>query len=261
MREASTLQPWIFRPKPKPAARLRLFCVPYAGRGASVYREWPDLLGDSVELCALQLPGRENRLRERPFNRMPELVREAAGVLESYLDLPYALFGHSLGAMVCFELARTLRNQHGNTPVHLFVSARRAPQLPDRRPLLSSMSDEGFVAEIRHRYNGISVEIFNDRELMALLLPTLRADVEMLDTYEYQSAPPLDCPITAFGGQNDRETLFEELAGWRNQTSVRFETYILPGDHFFLQTAAADMTEIICRKLDYQTRKGSGLCV
>lgn len=250
MKESGTLQPWIFCPKPNPSARLRLFCVPYAGRGASIFRDWPDLLGDSIEMCALQLPGRESRLRERPFHRMAEAVAEAAKVLGPYLDLPYALFGHSMGAVVCFELSRLLRNQRGSTPLHLFVSARRAPQIPDRRCLLSSMSDTDFIAEICRRYNGISPEILNDRELMELLLPTLRADVEMLDTYDYRPAPPLDCPIAAFGGQNDRETLPEEMAVWKEQTSVRFETYILPGDHFFLQTATAEITEIVRRKLD-----------
>lgn len=248
--QTGTLQPWIFCPKPNPAARVRLFCIPYAGRGASIYREWPELLGGKVELCALQLPGRENRLREAPFTRLMEAVQEAADVLQPYLNLPFALFGHSMGAVICFELARLLRRERRITPVHLFVSGRRAPQFPDRRPLMTPLPNDVFVAEICRRYNGIPREVFNDRELMELLLPTLRADVEMLETYDYQPGPLFDCPITAFGGRNDSETSLDELAGWKDQTNSQFETNVFPGDHFFLQSAATEMLEIIRRKLD-----------
>ena len=252
MSEPGALQPWIFCPKPNAAARLRLFCVPYAGAGASVYREWPEFLGDQVELCALQLPGRENRLREPPFTRLRQAVEEAATVLHSYQDLPIALFGHSMGAVVCFELARTLRSQN-RAPVHLFASGRRSPQYPDRRPLLTSLTDESFVAEIRRRYNGIPREVLQEPELMELLLPTLRADVEMLETYDYQPGPPFEFPITTFGGRNDHETPLEELGGWRDLTSARFETNVVPGDHFFLRSAAREMLAIIRRELDSAT--------
>lgn len=243
------LQSWIFCPKPNASARLRLFCLPYAGAGASVYREWPEFLGDQIEVCALQFPGRENRLRDHPFTRMRQAVEEAATVLHSYQDLPIALFGHSMGAVVCFELARTLRSQH-RAPVYLFVSGRRAPQFPDRRRLLTPLPDESFVAEICRRYNGIPREVLQEPELLGLLLPTLRADVEMLETYDYRPSPPFEFPITAFGGRDDHETPLDELGGWRDQTSARFETNVVPGNHFFLRSAAREMLAIIRRQLD-----------
>jgi surfactin synthase thioesterase subunit len=248
--ETSTLQPWIFCPRPNPAARLRLFCLPYAGRGASIYRAWPELLGDKVEMSALQLPGRENRLREAPFTRLLDSVEQLVNVLRPYLNLPFALFGHSMGAVICFELARVLRRERQIVPAHLFVSGRRAPQFPDPRPPMTSLSDELFAAEICRRYNGIPHEVLKDRELMELLLPTLRADVEMLETYDYRPGQLFDCPITAFGGRNDSETSLDELAGWKHQTNAPFESHIFAGDHFFLQSSTAEMIEIIRQKLD-----------
>lgn len=241
---ATSRQQFLFRPKPNPGARLQLFCVPFAGRGASVFREWPDALGDMVELSAIQLPGRESRLREPPFTRMHGAVQELLGTLRLELDRPFALFGHSMGAVICFELARALRAEN-KTPAHLIVSGRRAPQYPDRRPPLTSLPDNEFVAEICRRYNGIPREVFDHPELLELLLPTLRADVELLETYEYKEAPPFAFPITALGGDSDSETSKEEIAAWRDQTSAGFSMKIFSGDHFFLQSAAADVLETI----------------
>ncbi len=243
------LNPWIFRPRPNPVPRLRLFCVPYAGRGASVYREWPELLSADVDLCALQLPGRENRLREPPYQRMADAVQEAALVVRPFCDIPIALFGHSMGGLFCFELARALCSRFQIAPVHLFVSARRAPQLPDPRPPLCPLDDKQFVAEIRRRYNGIPAEVLCDAELMELLLPVLRADVEVLETYRYTPGPLLDCPITVFGGRDDTETSVQELAAWREQTNGRFQARMFPGDHFFLQSAQAQIVTSVCREL------------
>lgn len=254
------IHPWIFRPRPNPSARLRLFCVPYAGRGASLYRDWPELVSSQVELCALQLPGRENRLREAPFKRLADAVQAAAQVFQSYLDIPFALFGHSMGALFCFELARLLRAQYAITPVHLFISARRAPQLPDRRPPLCPLPNDQFVAEIRRRYNGVPGEVLRDPDLMELLLPVLRADVEMLETYTYTPGLPFECPITTFGGREDTETRYEELAAWKEQTHTRFQTIMFSGDHFFLQSAQTEVLGTIAQQLNPEvacTRGGS----
>jgi medium-chain acyl-[acyl-carrier-protein] hydrolase len=239
----------IFRPRPNPAPKLRLFCVPYAGRGASLYREWPDFLSPEVELCAYQLPGRESRLRDPLFTRIAGAVDEAAGIFEPYLDVPFALFGHSMGALICFELARRLRSRHGVVPVHLFLSARRAPQLPDPKPKLTPLRDEQFVAEMLRRYNGIPQGVLQDPELMELLLPALRADVEMLETYTYAPEAPLECPISAFGGCDDTQTSLDELAAWREHTSSQFQTKIFPGDHFFIQSKQTEILSEISRHL------------
>jgi medium-chain acyl-[acyl-carrier-protein] hydrolase len=125
---------WVLCPKPNPQARLRLFCFPYAGGGASRFRLWPDFLPPEVEVCAIQYPGREARLGESPFTQLSPLVQTLASALRLYLNLPFVFFGHSLGALACFELARQLRRQGQPEPLHLFVSGRRAPQVPNPDP-------------------------------------------------------------------------------------------------------------------------------
>jgi medium-chain acyl-[acyl-carrier-protein] hydrolase len=243
------INPWIFCPRPIPSPRFRLICVPFAGRGASVYREWPQLMLPDVEMCALQLPGRESRPNDRPFKRMKEAVQRAAEVLQPYLDVPYALFGHSMGALVCFELARSMRRQHRPGPVHLFASGRRAPHLPDPRPFLHPMPAEQFVTEIIRRFKGIPTAVLLEPDLMELLLPMLRADVEMVETYEYVPEAALECPITVLGGREDTEARFEELIAWRQHTNHRFQTEILAGNHFFIQFAQKQIVETVFRQL------------
>jgi medium-chain acyl-[acyl-carrier-protein] hydrolase len=244
-----TENPWIFCPRPLLSPQFRLICVPFAGRGASVYREWPQLMLPNVEMCALQLPGRENRPKDRPFTRLSEAVQEAAEVLQPYLDVPYALFGHSMGALICFELARTMRRQHRPEPVHFFASGRRAPQLIDPRPHMHPLPNEQFITEMLRRFNGIPSGVLREPELMELLLPMLRADVEMVETYEYAPEAALDCPITVFGGQDDTPARFDELVAWRPHTNHRFQTEIFPGGHFFIQSAQKQIVESVFRQL------------
>jgi medium-chain acyl-[acyl-carrier-protein] hydrolase len=258
----STPDPWIIRLRSAPAPRLRLFCVPCAGRGAALYRAWPEFSGCEMELYAMQLPGRESRLREPPFTRMSDAVERAAEVIGRHLDLPLALFGHSMGAILCFELARLLRNRYGVGPTHLFVSARRAPQFPDPRPPLRHLPDARFIAEIDRRYNGLPREVLANAELMELLLPMLRADVQMIETYAYEPDLPLDCPITAFGGLEDSDLRIEDLEGWRAHTNSRFETKVFPGDHFFVQSVPKEILGTISRSLnltnDFVSHRGFG---
>ncbi|WP_433963555.1 alpha/beta fold hydrolase [Tunturiibacter psychrotolerans] len=236
--------------------------MPCAGRGAALYRGWPEFSGSEMELCAIQLPGRESRLREAPFIRMSDAVERAAEALEPQLDLPYVLFGHSMGAILCFELARLLRSRYGVGPIHLFVSARRAPQFADPQPPLHLLRDARFIAEINRRYNGLPREVLANTELMELLLPMLRADVQMIETYAYEPGLPLDCPITAFGGVEDSGLRIEDLEGWRAHTNSRFETKLFLGDHFFVQSAPKEVLEAISRSLnlanDFGSHRGFG---
>lgn len=249
MKKTHPTNPWIFCPKPNPTAQLRLFCFPYAGRGASLFRNWSDSLSPQLEMCAIQLPGRENRLGERLFNRIADVVQMAAQNFRPFLDKPFALFGHSMGAVICFELARRLRSQYEVSPVHLFISAHRAPQMPDPNPPIRHLPDEEFIAEIQHRYDGIPREVMQNPDLLELLLPTLRADVEMLETYTYEPERPLACPITAFGGREDPEASYEELTAWRVQTQGSFEIEIFPGNHFFLQSAQPQILRAVSEDL------------
>jgi medium-chain acyl-[acyl-carrier-protein] hydrolase len=226
--------PWLVRAKLNPEAKLRLFCLPHAGGGASVFRDWWRFLPSSVEVCAVQLPGREARFREAPFSRLSPLVEALATNLQPYLDRPYALFGHSMGALVGFELARHWR-RNGPLPAHLFVSARRAPQLAMTEKPSYALPDEDFLASLR-RFGGAVDPILDNPELLEVVMPALRADFAVVETYAYADEPRLDVPITAFGGQADPVVLPEHLEAWRMQTTAAFRLRMMPGDHFFLQT-------------------------
>lgn len=239
---------WIVRPQPRAAPRLRLFCFPYSGGGTAAFRTWPAYLPPDVELCALQLPGRERRIMETPFDRLTPLVAALTDVLRPYLALPFAFFGHSMGAFVAFELARVLRSQGAPLPVHLFVSASRAPQLPPSQPLLYHLPDAAFLEELS-RYNGTPAEILQNDEIMTLLLPMLRADFAVHDTYDYVPQAPLECPITAFGGWEDDIVPSGEIPPWREQTRAAFALQMFSGDHFFLREAEPALVGMITAKL------------
>jgi len=230
---------WLFRPMPRPNATMRLFCFPYAGVGASVYRAWPGHLPGGVELCAVQPPGREGRLREAPFTSICDLIEAAVGGLGPYFDRPFALFGHSMGGLLAFEVARALVARGGTPPVHLFVSGRRAPHLPSPHRPITHLDHDAFVAEMRRRYDGIPEEVLRSPELMELLVPTLRADMMALESYTHVAGPPLECPITAYGGLEDSDATEPEIAAWAPYSRGAFRYRILLGNHFFIQTSRA----------------------
>jgi medium-chain acyl-[acyl-carrier-protein] hydrolase len=242
-------EPWIIRPKPDPRACMRLFCLPYAGAGASTFRTWSSHLPQSVEVCRIQLPGRENRLRDPPFTRISPLVKVLAQVIEPYLSLPYAFFGHSVGALVAFELARQQRRLHRLGPAHLFVSGRRAPQILDRDPPMHQLPDGEFVREIGRRFDGIPEAVRQDAELMNVLRPMLRADIEIDETYVYPEEEPLASAVSAFGGLQDPKVSRDDLAAWCKQTCGAFSQRMFPGNHFFLQSAQALLLQAIAQDL------------
>ncbi|WP_414514280.1 thioesterase II family protein [Nostoc sp. PCC 9305] len=225
---------WIVRPKSKHQSPfLRLFCIPYAGGSASIFHRWSSQLPPDIEVCSIQLPGREKRLKEPPFTELLPLIQSLAPVLLPYLDIPFAIFGHSTGAIVSFELVRQLRRQKAPNPVHLFVSARRAPQLPSTESPIHQLPEAAFIEKLR-RYQGTPDAILKNPELMEIFLPTLRADLAINETYIYSSEPPVDCPISAFGGLQDMEVSRDDLAAWRYQTNSTFSLRMFPGNHFFL---------------------------
>ena len=245
-------KPWFNYPRPNSQARLRLFCFPYAGAGASIFRTWPEQLPTDIEVCTVQLSGRENRLREPLFTEIQPLIQILAQVLLPHLDLSFAFFGHSLGALIGFELARQLRRQNQPIPLHFFVSSRPAPQIPNPNLPIHQLPDTAFV-EALHDYNGTPEAVLQDPELRSLFLPILQADFGMLETYAYTPEAPLNCSITAFGGLQDKKVSRDDLAGWHEQTSSTFTLRMFPGDHFFLNKEQGTLLPAISQDLSQIT--------
>jgi medium-chain acyl-[acyl-carrier-protein] hydrolase len=225
-----------------------LFCFPYAGGGASAFRTLAFALPADIEVCPVQLPGRENRMTAARFVRVRQLVPALAQALQPYLDQPFAFFGYSMGALISFELARQLRREGNHHLVQMFVSAYRAPQLPDPHPPLHQLSDPLLIDELRCM-NGTPEEVLQNPELAAIVLPMLRADFELCETYTYVPEAPFDFAIHAFGGLQDRKVTREELVAWREQTTSRFSLHMLPGDHFFFHSARPFLTQVMSQEL------------
>ena len=240
---------WLIFSQSRSQARLRLYCLPHAGGGAAAYAAWANLLPPDVELCRVQLPGRENRLREAPFAALTPLVEVLAKVLRPHLDLPFALFGHSMGALIAFELARQLRCDSGVLPAQLFVSGRWAPHWPSPDPALAQLPDAEFIATLRARYNNIPDIVVNDPELLAIYVPLLRADVTLLDTYVYTPDRVLDCPIVALGGVDDERVPYASLEAWREHTTQSVRVRQFPGGHFYLQSGYPALLKVLAQEL------------
>ncbi|MDQ8188595.1 thioesterase domain-containing protein [Pelagicoccus sp. SDUM812002] len=216
---------------------LRLFCFPHAGGGASMFNDWQHALPPQVELCAIQLPGRENRVREVPHRHMNPLVESIVCELDDLMDLPFAFFGHSMGASLIFEMTRHLRRSGRPQPVHLYVSGCKDPSNDSNDDLIrSDLPEPQFIAYLKE-IGGTPEEVFESKELLKIMLPVLRADFEVLETYEHIVERPLECPITAFSGADDEIVTSEDMQEWRKHTNGNFRLKIFPGGHFFVRDA------------------------
>jgi medium-chain acyl-[acyl-carrier-protein] hydrolase len=228
---------WLPLYQHEPDANLRLFCFPHAGGNAQAFRTWPKWLGPKYEVCAVQTPGRWNRYQEPPISHFPTLVEMVTSALKDDFAQPFALFGHSVGALLAFEVARDLRRKGLPEPQYLFLAGRRAPNIHQSEPPIRSLSDEALIAFIADRFGAIPEPVLNDPEMLKMIMPLLRADLELAQNHTYVAEPPLKCPIAVFGGTSDRTTLPSWLEAWREQTSAHFNVEIFPGGHFFLDTA------------------------
>lgn len=245
-----TESPWFQYWRRKPKARIRLFCFPYAGGGASVFRTWAEHVPSEIEICPVQLPGRENRLTETAFAQMPALIETLAAEILPYLDMPYAFFGHSMGSTVSFELTRFLRKiESVKGPIHLLVSGSRAPHIPDPDPPTYHLPEPEFIEELR-RLKGTPEEVLRNEELLHLLIPLLRADFSLCETYTYIKEAPLSCPLSAFGGLQDTDVPRHFVAGWRDHTSSSyFKLRFFMGGHFYLHKEQPALLQAIVQEL------------
>ncbi|WP_158806275.1 MULTISPECIES: thioesterase II family protein [Streptomyces] len=245
---------WIVGARRPAAPSVRLFCLPYAGGGASAYAAWPALFPDDIDVCPVELPGRLTRWSENAFAQAEPLVQALATALEGELDVPYALFGHSMGALLAFELARALRGRGAAEPRVLFVSGGPAPQLPRRLPLIHDQPDDVVVARLRD-LGAVPEDVYAEPELLELLMPTIRADFSVVETYTHRPEPPLGCPVVAFAGTQDREVPPDQVAPWHEQTTGGFTRHVLPGDHFFVHSARTALVDTVRAELDRPERK------
>lgn len=236
--------PWLNSWATRGDAPTRLFCFAHAGGSPGFFRPWRTALLPGVDVCPVLLPGRESRLGEPPYTRMAELLPALVDGIRPYLDRPYALFGHSMGSIVAYELARRLPDVPGAVPAGLVVSGRQAPHRPRRRPDLRHLGEEEFLAAVS-RLNGIPDEVLAQPDLLRMFLPAMRADYTLNETYAPLPGPPLALPVVAFTGDADPEITPAEISEWREVTDGPFIRYVLGGDHFYLKGARPDFLELL----------------
>lgn len=236
---------------------LTLFAFSYAGRGASLYFPWRAALPDWIDLVAVQLPGREGRIAEPALDRLETAVAALVTEITPLLDRPYAFFGHSMGALLCYELACALARKQAPPPVALALSGRRAPTTTDDDPLLHVMPDDDFIATMRTRYDGIPQAVLDEPALLRLALPTLRRDIELIETHVPYAHPPLRAPFVLYGGENDPQTPVASLAAWRPLTTRDAPLKQFPGGHFYLQSQQGPLLDDLTRQLAHFLSAGA----
>lgn len=227
------------------SARRRLVCFPYAGGNAATYRAWAAQLPPDVEVVAVQAPGKLPPFREPPLDSIDDLVASALTPVERLGDLPLAVFGHSMGALVAFELTLELERRGGPSPTHLFVSSRRPPDEPSTDSPVHHLADDDFVDAVQRRYQAVPDAVRNEPDLMALLLPILRADIRAYETYTPVTGRRVTCPVHVFGGRGDRHPRPEMLPGWQRVASQPISVQLFDGDHFYLTAHAPALTSAI----------------
>lgn len=215
---------------------LRLFCFPYAGGSAEIYRSWQAWFPEQVDICLVHLPGRGKRIGEQAFTVLTSLVNTIAQQIQLKTNVPYALYGHSMGALISFELGRKLFRMYPNGPEHVFVSGHRPPQLRKSEPPTFNLPHDEFIAELR-RLNGTAPEVLSNPELMEIFMNLLRADFKAVETYVYSPGEPLLCPITVYCGTRDEHVPVESCKAWQDQTSSNCTVRTFAGGHFFIRDA------------------------
>ncbi|HSE19537.1 MAG TPA: thioesterase II family protein [Pyrinomonadaceae bacterium] len=257
MNTQSAVKSCVMYPKPNPQSRMRLFCFPYAGGTAAVFRNWPRYLPSEIEVCAIQYAGRGSRLAEPLSEDVVDIMNGVYADLQQFLTKPFAFFGHSMGALVSYEFARRLQREKQPEPFQLFVSGCTAPHVRSIDEPTYNLPEPEFIAELR-RLQGTPGEVLDNAELMQLMMPIIRTDFKASQTYQYVPGPPLECPVRAFGGLKDEMVPREKVEAWSEHTNGSFRAQMLPGDHFFLNTSQSLLTRIIAQELLIHLNKVTG---
>lgn len=220
--------------QPNNEALSRLFCFPFAGGSASFFSDWHNILSQSgIEICAIQMPGREDRIYESLLTNVDGLVSEIVEAMADFQDKPYAFFGHSMGTLISFEVTRKLRSLKMKQPSILFMSSGKAPQIQPRR-ILHKLPNDSFLLKIKE-LGGIPDIIIENQDLTDLYLPILRADFKMIETYQYVDSKPLDTKIVAYGGRMDQEVKYKDIVAWEGHSLKPLNVNVYEGNHFYLR--------------------------
>jgi len=225
---------------------VRLLCLPYAGGGARAYAGWK--FDGDIQVTPLRLPGREERLDELPYGSVDAAVEAIVSLKEVFEPLPYIIFGHSMGAIIGFELARAVRGCNCQQPLALFVSGSPGPRSQKADCRSSELTEADLVSKLRW-LGGTPEIILEDKDMLEMLLLSLRADLAMIENYKYREAPLLECPIFGFCGTEDRSASRSSMQLWEHETSAEFEVQLIPGGHFFLNSARAVLLRVLAQSI------------
>ena len=246
----STTNPWVIRINPKPRADIRLFCFPHAGGGASTFYSWSHALRDQpIDICSIQLPGRENRVNEEPIASLDSLIEALVEAVRPFTNKPFAFFGHSMGSLIGYELARWLIKNHTEHPKHLFMSSGLAPDQGHLREPLQHLSDADFLTALQARYGAFPAAVQSAPELMDILLPIFRADIAVLENYSHSSQTALNTPITVYGGKEDPTVPVDALKQWQMHTKEAFRMKVFEGGHFYWNNHRSELLRDITGQL------------
>ncbi len=244
---------WFLCPEPNPKAKMRIFCLHYAGGGASMYHSWKKAFSDDVELWAIQLPGRESRYSEPRIQSLSDLVKMIVDVLQPLVDKPFAIFGYSMGALLAFEITRELRSRGEPQPVHLFLASATAPHLPKVYPPLAQLPEDELIDQVRYYFQPPE-EIWQNAELLELILPILRDDLSVIESHQHVEQKRLDCSIDVYIGLNDRSAPVNDAQAWSEYSNTTFQLTGFQGGHFFWETESTKLMEKVHLRLNELNR-------
>ncbi|MEH2206890.1 MAG: alpha/beta fold hydrolase [Nostoc sp.] len=241
---SQTNNPWFAWLDPRKDSLMRLFCFPCAGGTPSMFCNWSNQLPKHIEVVAVRLPGRDMRIKETPFSEWPLLLSAAEQALDPYLDKPFAFFGHSLGARLAYELTRRLQEKKKSLPRQLLIAGCRCPHIPSPKPYMYDLPEQEFH-ECLQKMSGTPPEVLADRRLMAMLEPTIRADMKLAEVWGGTVKELLNVPIAAFSGLQDDIDPPDKMVEWKRYTSVDFTFHTLSGNHFFIRSSEALLLDLI----------------